>query len=473
MSVAFVTENRAAAGFGLSLLDGAGQGETFLRAIFETTPECIKIVSAGGQLLQMNAAGLTMIEADDLSQVDGAPVLPVIAPEHRGHWWAQHQRVCGGERLTWEFDVIGLHGARRHMETHAAPIQLPSGETAQLAITRDVTVRKAQEQALRESERQHRELLQALPAAIYTTDPDGKITFYNKAAAEFTGNQPSLGSDSWCVSWKLFWPDGSSLPHDQCPMAVAIKEQRPILGGCEALAERPDGTRRPFMPFATPLFDDGGQIVGAVNMLVDMTERHKAEEQQRLMIDELNHRVKNALATVQSIAVQTCKDAASLDDFRSGFEARLVALGKAHDLLSRTQWSGVSLEELLGQALAAFAPARIRIEGPDVRLAPGPALSLGLVTHELTINAVTHGALSAPDGRVEVLWTCTEDNLRLTWTERGGPAPTAPAKPGFGLRLLERSVERDLNGKAVVEFGPAGMACVIDIPLDGRAVSRP
>jgi PAS domain S-box-containing protein len=141
----------------------------------------------------------------------------------------------------------------------------------------DLVERKQSEQALCESERRLHEIIQAIPAAVYTTDADGRITFFNKAAVEFSGRVPERGTDSWCVTWKLHNTDGTPLPHDQCPMAVALKEKRSVLG-CEAVAERPDGQRRTFTPFPTPLFDEAGRLTGAVNMLVDITERKRAEE---------------------------------------------------------------------------------------------------------------------------------------------------------------------------------------------------
>jgi PAS domain S-box-containing protein len=119
-------------------------------------------------------------------------------------------------------------------------------------------------------------LVDSLPAAVYTTDADGKITYFNEAAARFWGHRPEIGHDAWCGSWKLFWPDGTPLPHDQCPMAIALKERRAVRG-VEAVAERPDGTRVPFMPYPTPMFDADGMLIGAVNMLVDISE-HKASE---------------------------------------------------------------------------------------------------------------------------------------------------------------------------------------------------
>ena len=128
---------------------------------------------------------------------------------------------------------------------------------------------------VRDSERRLRQIIDALPAAIYTTDAEGRVTMFNEAAATFAGRTPQLGSDSWCVTWRLFWPDGTPMPHDQCPMATAVKERRPIRG-MEGIVERPDGTRRRFIPYPTPLFDSSGTMVGAVNMAVDITEQVEA-----------------------------------------------------------------------------------------------------------------------------------------------------------------------------------------------------
>lgn len=118
--------------------------------------------------------------------------------------------------------------------------------------------------------------LDQLPAPIYTTDAEGRITFFNRACIDFAGRTPVVGEDRWCVTWKLYNQDGTFLPHDRCPMAVAIREKRAVRG-IEAIAERPDGTRLNFRPYPTPLLDEGGEVVGAVNMLVDVTSRKQAE----------------------------------------------------------------------------------------------------------------------------------------------------------------------------------------------------
>src|ERR1700732_4659954 len=135
-----------------------------------------------------------------------------------------------------------------------------------------------------------RDLLDALPMAIYTTDANGRITFFNQAAVELSGRTPEIGNDQWCVTWRLYWPDGRAMAHHECPMARALKEDGSVRGE-EAIAERPDGTRVPFMPYPTPLHDAAGRLIGAVNMLVDLTARKKAEESLRLLNETLEQRV--------------------------------------------------------------------------------------------------------------------------------------------------------------------------------------
>src|SRR4029450_6586336 len=125
-----------------------------------------------------------------------------------------------------------------------------------------------------------RELLDALPAAIYTTDAAGRLTYYNAAAVQLAGRAPKIGRDEWCRTWRLYWPDGTPLPHDECPMAVALKTGRPVRG-VEAIAERPDRRPLPFMPLTTPLYDASGVLVGAVNMLVDLSDRVRADQIRR------------------------------------------------------------------------------------------------------------------------------------------------------------------------------------------------
>ena len=323
---------------------------------------------------------------------------------------------------------------------------------------------------MRERERRFRELLDALPAAVYTTDAAGRITYYNDAAATLWGHRPPLGSSEWCGSWKLFWPDGAPLPHDQCPMAVALKENRAVRG-MEAAAERPDGTRVPFIPYPTPIHDETGKLVGAVNMLVDVTERKRSEEQQALLVRELHHRVKNTLATVQAIMGSTARAVDNIEDFKTALFGRIQSLSKTHLLLADEQHA-VNFGDILRSELDAFddgSSERIVLSGPGVPLTSQLAVSLGMAIHELTTNAAKFGALSVFGGKVEVTWSVTIEAARrmlaFDWVESGGPPVTQPRRQGFGSRLLAFVLPGQIQARTSVNYAPGGVRLHCELPL--------
>ncbi|HSP49429.1 MAG TPA: HWE histidine kinase domain-containing protein [Pseudolabrys sp.] len=333
---------------------------------------------------------------------------------------------------------------------------------------------------LRERERRFRELLDALPAAIYTTDAAGRLTYYNEAAVELWGHRPMLGSSEWCGSWKLFWPDGTPIPHDACPMAIALKEDRAVRG-LEAACERPDGTRVPFIPYPTPLHDESGKLIGAVNMLVDITERKRTEEQQALLVRELHHRVKNTLATVQAIMGSTARSSETIEDFKNALIGRIGSLAKTHLLLA-DEGSTTTFADILHSELDAFddgSGKRIRLSGPDVDVPSRLAVSLGMAMHELTTNAAKYGALSVFGGKVDVTWTvvieATRRTLNFDWVESGGPPVAAPARQGFGSRLLEFVLPGQIQAKATIDYRPDGVHvhCAVPMPAETKAAPSP
>src|SRR6266480_2682233 len=209
-----------------------------------------------------------------------------------------------------------------------------------------------------------RELINALPAAVYTTDPYGRITYYNEAAAALWGCRPELGKSDWCGSWKLFWPDGRVLPHDQCPMAVAVKEQQAIRG-VEAVAERADGTRVPFLPFPTPIFNASGVFVGAVNMLVDITERKRAEE-----------------ATQRLAAIVDSSDDAIVSKDLDGI---ITSWNKGAERIF-----GYMAEEIIGKSIKVLIPSEYHAEEDTIleRIRRGQRID-----HYETIRQRKHGSL--------------------------------------------------------------------------------
>ena len=327
---------------------------------------------------------------------------------------------------------------------------------------------------LRERERRFRGLLDALPAAVYTTDAAGRITYYNDAAAELWGHRPPLGTSEWCGSWKLYWPDGTPLAHDECPMAIALKEDRSVRG-MEAVADRPDGTRVPFIPYPTPIHDDADKLIGAVNMLVDITDRKRAEEQQALLVRELHHRVKNTLATVQAIMGSTARSVDNIEDFKTAIFGRIQSLAKTHLLLA-DDVKAVDFADILRSELDAFDSGiggRIALQGPEVALTSQMAVSLGMAIHELTTNAAKHGALSVYGGRLEVTWSVTIDATRRTlkfdWVESGGPPVAEPTREGFGSRLLDFVLPGQIQARTRIEYAPEGVRVHCSVPLPAES----
>src|SRR6476661_8334872 len=267
-------------------------------------------------------------------------------------------------------------------------------------------------------EKQFRDLLQALPAAIYTTDADGRITFFNRACVEFAGRTPKVG-EMWCVTWKLFWPDGAPLAHEDCPMAIAIKENRPVRD-VEAIAERPDGSRICFMPYPTPLRDENGALIGAVNMLVDITTRKQAEERMMMLTGEVDHRSNNLLAVIQAMLRLTKADTA--EEFQTAFQGRLSALANVQRLFSVSRWTGANKQRIIEEELRPYGSTRVRMIGGDVRLPSTLAQAIAVSVHELATNAAKYGSLSGPSGKIDISWQIdATDNLLLHWKESGGP----------------------------------------------------
>lgn len=313
-------------------------------------------------------------------------------------------------------------------------------------------------------EKRFRDVVEALPAAVYTTDAAGRITLYNQAAAELWGCRPKLGVDQWCGSWRLYWPDGTPLPHDECPMAMALKQNRQIKGA-EAVAERPDGVRVPFLAYPTPLRDADGNLVGAVNMMVDITERKRAEQRLELLAREVDHRAKNMLAVVQAMVRFT--RAATIGDFTATFMGRIKALASAHSLLSDSRWEGADLERLIGQELAPYGDrdSNVIVEGPPVMLGPAAAQPIAMAIHELATNAVKYGAFAARSGSISIRWSRNADGeLVLRWSETGGPVVRKPRERGFGVGVIEGTIRDQLGGRAEFDWRSEGLECRLHIP---------
>lgn len=226
------------------------------------------------------------------------------------------------------------------------------------------------------------------------------------------------------------------------------------------------------------IFDASGVCVRVVGAALDITSRKTAETHLRLMVNELNHRVKNSLAIVQAIAAQTLRRADVPDEVRQAFTDRLLALSKAHDVLTDERWAGASLHDLACQAAEPYGgdgegPAdRFVIDGPPVNLSPKSAIAIALAFHELATNAAKYGALSVPEGRVRIEWSTSTESagcrLHLAWRETGGPRVSIPTTTGFGARLLKKGLAAELQGEVKIAFPPEGVVCTIEALVSNR-----
>jgi PAS domain S-box-containing protein len=426
-----------------------------LAAIVESSHDAIISKNLNGIIATWNRAAERLF-GYTAEEVIGKPITILIPPDRLDEEPEILARIRRGERVD-HFETIRRRkdGSLVNLSLTISPVRDEQGRICGASkIARDITERKATEAKLHESERKLKELLAAIPAAIYTTDAKGKITYYNQKAVELAGRTPTLGSDEWCVTWKLYRPDGTPLPHDQCPMAIALKEGRAIRDA-EAVAERPDGTRVPFIPHPTPLRDADGNIVGAINMLVDISERKQAETQQRVLFNELNHRVKNNMQTIQSLLYLAGRQTGSAEAKTVLNEAsnRVASMAAAQQALYRaTDATRFDVRQFLGSVCATVQqtlPRDLRIiySADDSDLPNDTAMPLALILNELLTNAAKHGANGKSNATVRVGFTRREDVFCL-YVEDDGPGfdleSVRPRSSGLGLI---QGLARQLGGK--------------------------
>jgi len=339
----------------------------------------------------------------------------------------------------------------------------------------DITERKRVDEALEQSRAHTLEQEQRLAATyehaaigISEIGPDGSFFRVNEAMATITG----FSREHFLAS-RLF---ARTHPDDIDADRQAFRKQ--VAGelafySVEKRIVRKDGRLVWVSVHSSPV-RAGDRLLYIVRVVQDITERKAAEQRQKLLIDELNHRVKNALATVQSLAAHTARTAQTPAAFRESFEGRLIALSKAHDQLTLHHWESADLRELLTGGFAPYGlgPEQVVLRGEDLVMRTRAVLTLAMGFHELITNAAKYGALSVPGGRVEIRWEPVEADgdgrrlLRIEWTEKGGPRVADPRRRGFGSRLIEGGVVAELGGSARMTFAQEGLRCVFELPLE-------
>lgn len=311
---------------------------------------------------------------------------------------------------------------------------------------------EAQNRELQRTQHLHRILLESIvDYAILTLDTDLRVTSWNP------GGQQLLG---WTIDEILGQP-GEILfvPEDRAGNVPAIEAQTAMAEGRAADERwhlRKDGSRFWGSGLMMPL-RDGDRLEGFVKIMRDHTERRRSEQDRKLLVGELSHRMKNTLALVQALAEQTLKHASDPAMFVTSYRERLTALSRAHDLLTKEVWERASMTDVVDTAIGAWmSGGRATVQGPEFWLHPQQAMTFSLALHELATNAAKYGALSTPEGRVAVTWR-GEEEIVLDWIETGGPPVAPPRRRGFGSLILTQALRSAVDGHVRLDFKPGGV----------------
>jgi PAS domain S-box-containing protein len=338
-----------------------------------------------------------------------------------------------------------------------------------VSVVDDITARKKAAIELSESRSRLSGIVESAMDAIISIDPRQNVVLFNSAAESMFQRKAAdvIGRPLDQLLPKRFTKRHARHVDAFAQTGVSNRAMG-SLGALRAL--RADGSEFPIEASISQTSIAGEKLLTAI--VRDITERQRAEDMQRLLLAELDHRVKNALATVQAIAMQTLNAKMEPAAFVEAFSGRIQALGRAHGLLSRSGWRGADLAMLVNEQLMlglSGADSRISARGPHIMIEPQAALHLGLVLHELGSNARKYGCLSNPEGRLATEWWMNGDSgaptLRLRWSESDGPPVTAPKMRGFGAILIERSLRYALGGEAKLDFAPGRVTCNICLPM--------
>ena len=445
--------------------DSAAIADLDFRDFFENGGMALHLVGADGTILHANRAELDLLgyAAEDYvgHNIGEFHVDPPVIEDILS-------RLSAGEPLQkYPARLKARDGSIKHVEITSSVNFRDGAFVNTRCFTVDVTDLMLAKDDLRRKDDLFRQVLDALPAAIYMTDAAGKITYFNRAAVELCGREPEIGKDEWCVTFRLFGLDGKPLPHDHCPMAIALKENRPVRG-VEAMAQRPDGTLFPFLPFPTPIRNEHGELVGAVNMLIDISERRQAETNQRMLLDELNHRVKNNLQMLHGLLLTAERESSNAEAREVLVDAarRVAALAAAQRLLytganPRNFRAHDFLHAVCETARQSFEKnVSVQIKADDGHLTNESSMPLALILNELLTNAAKHGLNGKVNGKISVAFTRDNGEAVLV-VEDTGPGfdlhPTGRRSSGLGL---VRGMARQLGGTFSVERG-SGARCIV------------
>jgi PAS domain S-box-containing protein len=448
--------------------------ERFLEAIFESaTDYAIIALDLDGRVINWNAGAHRLLGWDE-AEIIGQPAEIIFTEQDRRDGIPQKEMAAAlaqgrssDERWHRKKDGTFFWASGELM-----PLRERDGVVQGfIKILRDRTAQRQTELRLARSEERLNLALQAASmVGIWDGDLIAGKVFGDANFARIYGIDPELAA--------LGAPLGHYVGfiHPDDAPAVQAHVERLYAGGEEFVHEhriiRPDGTLRWLIARGRLARDDAGQPARFVGASVDITDRKLAEDRQRLLMEELAHRVKNTLTVVQAIVMQTLRGSGASPEARETLATRLLALSRAHDLLMQGSWSEASLQALVDNTATLHAhgeAGRFRTQGSDIMLGSRSAMSLALVLHELATNAVKYGALSVPEGHVLILWetvaVADQACLRFRWEEVGGPTVMPPARQGFGSRLIERSFGQSLGARIGLDYPETGVTFTLEAPI--------
>ena len=445
--------------------------EAQFRVIADSSPALIWVADAAGAIIFANKRYEEVFgrPADDLH---GQGWRRIVHPDDVDAFHEEFLRAFAArQRLRIEARVISRSGETLWLYCEGVPRFEEDGSFAgYVGVNLDITEAKQAQEALRETQRRLDAVLNNASVSVFLMDERQHCSYMNAAAERLTGYQfeETQGRPLHDVIHHTR-PDGSHFPLQECAIDRAFPEKHNTQG--EEVFIHKDGHFYPVAFTASPVCDEDANTVGTIIEVQDITERRRAEEHQRLLIDELNHRVKNTLSIIQGIAQQTFRGEAARHEAREAFEGRLAALAATYNLLTEQNWDAVSIAAVVDDALRPFRSEAhsFTISGPDLQIVPKTAVTLALALNELATNAAKYGSLTSDKGQLEVLWRAVDtsdgERLHLLWRERGGPQVELPARRGFGTRMVERALASELGGDVRIDFQPHGVVCTVDAPL--------
>ena len=439
--------------------------QSLLAAIVESSSDAIIGKALDGTILSWNAAA-ERIFGFSREEMVGQSIRRVIPRERQPEQDAIIAAISAGQRVeTFETVRLCKDGSEVRVAVTVSPVHDDTGKVvAASKIARDVTEAHSIKQALADREIRFRLMADNIAQLAWIAGPDGGLTWYNRRWYDYTGTS-FAEMEGW--GWKLVHhPDHVNRVEARFRECIAAatewEDTFPLRGA--------DGRYRWFLSRALPLMDGDGAILCWFGTNTDITEQREAERRIELLMMEVNHRAKNMLALIQSLARGSAAQGGSNGNFVARLEQRIASLAANQDLLVRRAWAAVPLDELVEVQLLFLGDVVGQVErsGPPVQVTPAAAEAIGMALNELATNALNYGALGVPEGRVRIAWREDEaDGLVIEWVERGGPPVAEPGARGFGSRLIADVPRGKLGADVVMEYAPAGFRWILRGPADG------